>query len=179
MARAIVAVATLLSLTVQSAFAADFDPDRAETTDHVTVVVPDNVQSVADSAGKDPVALAGAVNSTGLEPEQYLCGVGEGPCPKPPSPPPAVSPIAYAAPTGGVWALLAQCESTGNWRANTGNSYFGGLQEDMRFWSNYGNHAYARPDLAPPSEQIAAAQRGLAAQGWGAWPACSRRLGLR
>jgi hypothetical protein len=180
MARAIVAVAVFLSATVQSAFAADPSPDLAETTDHVTVVVPDNVQAAADNTGKDPVALAGAVNSTGLDPEAYLCGVGEGPCPKPPSPPPVVSPIAYAAPSGGVWAMLAQCESTGNWRANTGNSYYGGLQEDLAFWRRYGGLAYAaRPDLASASAQIAVAQAGLASQGYGAWPVCSRRLGLR
>jgi hypothetical protein len=83
-------------------------------------------------------------------------------------------------PPGSVWTLLAQCESSGNWRARTGNGYLGGLQEDMTFWSRYGGMAYAsRPDLATPAQQIAVAIRGQASQGWGAWPACSRRLGLR
>jgi hypothetical protein len=50
----------------------------------------------------------------------------------------------------------------------------------MAFWRAYGGLAYApRPDLATRSQQIAVAERGLAAQGFGAWPACSRRLGLR
>lgn len=81
---------------------------------------------------------------------------------------------------GGVWAAVAQCESGGDWSANTGNGYFGGLQENMAFWSNYGGLAYAsRPDLASASQQIAVAERGLAVQGWGAWPGCSRLLGLR
>jgi hypothetical protein len=79
-----------------------------------------------------------------------------------------------------VWDVLAQCESTGNWRANTGNGYYGGLQEDMGFWRNHGGMSYAaRPDLASREAQIAVAEVGLARQGWGAWPACSRRLGLR
>jgi hypothetical protein len=80
----------------------------------------------------------------------------------------------------GVWSALASCEATGNWHANTGNGYYGGLQEDMKFWANYGGYAYAaRPDLASPAAQVAVAQRGQASQGWGAWPVCSRRLGLR
>jgi|SRR5262252_3514047 len=79
-----------------------------------------------------------------------------------------------------LWDRLAQCESTQNWSANTGNSYYGGLQEDLVFWRRYGGLSYAaRPDLAPRWAQIAVAERGLAVQGYGAWPACSRRLGLR
>jgi len=80
----------------------------------------------------------------------------------------------------GVWEKLAACESTSNWRANTGNGYYGGLQADMTFWRRHGGMAFApRPDLASPAQQIAVAERGLAVQGWAAWPACSRRLGLR
>jgi len=82
----------------------------------------------------------------------------------------------------GVWDRLMQCEagSSGQWRANTGNGYYGGLQMDMTFWRRYGGMAYAaRPNLASREIQIQVARRGLAVQGWGAWPACSRRLGLR
>ena len=83
-------------------------------------------------------------------------------------------------PTYGLWDLVAQCESNERWTANTGNSYYGGLQEDMVFWRRYGGLVYApRPDLAPRWAQIAVAERGLGVQGWGAWPVCSRRLGLR
>jgi hypothetical protein len=83
-------------------------------------------------------------------------------------------------PPSSVWTRLAACESGGNWATNSGNGYYGGLQEDMTFWRNYGGTAYAsRPDLASASAQIAVAQRGQAVQGYGAWPACSRRLGLR
>jgi hypothetical protein len=83
-------------------------------------------------------------------------------------------------PAYGIWDDLAHCESSGRWHLNSGNSYFGGLQEDLVFWRRHGGLAYAsRPDLATRGAQIAVAQRGLAVQGWQAWPACSRRLGLR
>lgn len=89
-------------------------------------------------------------------------------------------PVLPAEPAYGVWDRLAQCESTGNWRAATGNGYFGGLQQDMTFWRRYGGLAFAsRPDLASRAAQISVAIRGQAVQGWAAWPACSRRLGLR
>ena len=36
-----------------------------------------------------------------------------------------------------------------------------------------------RPDQASRAEQIRRAEILLDLQGWGAWPACSRKLGLR
>ena len=84
------------------------------------------------------------------------------------------------APAYGVWDRLAMCESTQNWSANTGNGYFGGLQFDRGTWLRHGGAAFApRADLASRTAQIAVAERTLAVQGWGAWPVCSRRLGLR
>ncbi|ARF54627.1 transglycosylase family protein [Streptomyces gilvosporeus] len=77
------------------------------------------------------------------------------------------------------WGCVARCESGGNWRANTGNGYYGGLQFGYRTWRGYGGLDFApRADLASREEQIAVAERVLASQGWGAWPACSRRYGL-
>jgi hypothetical protein len=75
------------------------------------------------------------------------------------------------------WTAVAECESSGDWHINTGNGYYGGLQEDMTFWRNYGGPAFApRPDLATEAEQITVAERGLAVQGRGAWPICGRYL---
>jgi hypothetical protein len=75
------------------------------------------------------------------------------------------------------WDAVAQCESSGNWHDNTGNSYYGGLQENMEFWRNYGGPRFApRPDLATREQQIVVAERGLAVQGRGAWPVCGRFL---
>ena len=78
-----------------------------------------------------------------------------------------------------TWNRLAQCESGGNWRINTGNGYYGGVQFSLGSWNAVGGNRYApRPDLASRTQQVAAAERLLAIQGWGAWPACSRKLGL-
>ena len=78
-----------------------------------------------------------------------------------------------------TWDRLAQCESGGNWSINTGNGFYGGLQFTRSTWSGFGGGRYAsRADHASRSEQILIAERVLDAQGWGAWPACSRKLGL-
>ena len=83
-------------------------------------------------------------------------------------------------PAYGLWDEVAMCESTLNWSANTGNGYYGGLQFDRGTWLRHGGGAYASTaNRATRVQQIVVAQRTLAAQGWGAWPVCSRRLGLR
>jgi hypothetical protein len=90
------------------------------------------------------------------------------------------APEAGGASAPAVWDALAVCESRGNWAINTGNGYLGGIQMTQGNWVRYGGPAYApRPDLASRDQQIAIGQRVLAEQGWSAWPACSRRLGLR
>ncbi len=89
----------------------------------------------------------------------------------------AASPAAF---TGGIWERLAACEAGGDWSANTGNGYFGGLQFHPETWTAYGGRAHApTADLASREEQMAVATRVLAGQGWNAWPVCSRELGLR
>ena len=77
------------------------------------------------------------------------------------------------------WDAVAQCESGGNWSINTGNGYYGGLQFSAGTWTAYGGGAYApTANLASREEQIAIAEKVQAAQGWGAWPACTAALGL-
>ena len=84
---------------------------------------------------------------------------------------------AHAA-TDEQWDNVARCESGGNWHINTGNGYYGGLQFTQGTWVNYGGSSYAsRADLASREEQIAVANKVLAAQGWGAWPVCSHYAG--
>jgi hypothetical protein len=93
---------------------------------------------------------------------------------------PEVEVVAPSEPAYSLWDRLAYCESTGRWNINTGNGYYGGLQQDMTFWRRHGGLQYApRPDLATRAQQIAVAQVGQAVQGWGAWPVCSRVVGLR
>jgi murein DD-endopeptidase MepM/ murein hydrolase activator NlpD len=78
-----------------------------------------------------------------------------------------------------VWDSLSRCESGGNWSANTGNGYVGGLQFLPQTWIAHGGGEFApSADLATRTEQIVIADRVLASQGWAAWPACSERLGL-
>ena len=83
-------------------------------------------------------------------------------------------------PAGSVWDALAQCEATGNWAINTGNGFYGGVQFDYGTWLRHGGGKYApRADLATREEQIDIAKKTQAVQGWGAWPACTAKLGLR
>ncbi|MEZ0066528.1 LysM repeat protein [Streptacidiphilus sp. MAP12-20] len=78
-----------------------------------------------------------------------------------------------------VWDRLAMCESSGRWHINTGNGYYGGLQISLETWRETGGQRYAsRPDLAGKAQQIVIGEKILAWQGWGAWPSCSRDLGL-
>ncbi len=88
----------------------------------------------------------------------------------------AMSSPAHAAPAHN-WDGVAQCESSGNWRINTGNGYYGGLQFSYSTWLAFGGGAYARrADLATKAQQIVIAERTLKGQGIGAWPTCGRYL---
>ena len=90
----------------------------------------------------------------------------------------ALAPQASAAPDSD-WDRLAGCEAGGNWHINTGNGYYGGLQFNYGTWQAYGGGEFApTADQATREQQIIVAERTLAQQGWGAWPACSARYGL-
>jgi uncharacterized protein YabE (DUF348 family) len=84
---------------------------------------------------------------------------------------------APAVASGSVWDRIAQCESGGNWHINTGNGFYGGLQFTLSTWHAYGGSGM--PNQASREQQIAVAQKVQASQGWGAWPACTSKLGLR
>ncbi|MEO3975441.1 transglycosylase family protein [Streptomyces sp. CAU 1734] len=92
---------------------------------------------------------------------------------------PGAVPAEECAATGWPWNCVAECESGGDWRANTGNGYYGGLQFWQPTWEGHGGLAFAaRADLATRAEQITVAEEVLRTQGWGAWPTCSKRYGL-
>jgi hypothetical protein len=99
-------------------------------------------------------------------------------------PPPAPGPGGLSAPRTCAkgqwpWDCLADCESSGRWNANTGNSYYGGLQFWQATWKEFGGLKYApRADLATRAEQIKVAEKVVSVQGWGAWPVCAKRYGL-
>ena len=76
-----------------------------------------------------------------------------------------------------AWRRLARCESGANRKINTGNGYYGGVQFSASTWRAFGGKGL--PHQASKAQQIAVAERTLAAQGWNAWPSCSRKMGLR
>ena len=92
---------------------------------------------------------------------------------KAPAPP---APATNYASGSSVWDAIAQCESGGNWAANTGNGYYGGLQFTLSTWHAYGGVGY--PNQASREQQIAIAEKVRAAEGgYGAWPVCGARAG--
>ena len=75
---------------------------------------------------------------------------------------------------GTAWDRIAQCESGGNWAANTGNGYYGGLQFSLSTWQAYGGSGL--PSDNSRAEQIRIAEKVRAASGgYGAWPVCGAR----
>jgi LysM repeat protein len=87
----------------------------------------------------------------------------------------AIAATPAQAASGTNWDAIAQCESTGNWAANTGNGFAGGLQFTPSTWKAYGGHGSAHN--ASREEQIAVAERVKAGQGIGAWPVCGKKAG--
>jgi hypothetical protein len=99
-----------------------------------------------------------------------------------PIPPPRqaapVDPSAFVV-DDATWDRLAMCESSGNWAANTGNGYYGGLQFSLATWQGYDGDEFAPyPHQATREEQIAVAERLYARRGFQPWPACRAELGL-
>ena len=83
-------------------------------------------------------------------------------------------------PGSSIWDSLAQCEANGDWAADNGDGFYGGLQFTPSTWTENGGTAYApMANQATREEQIAVAKRVLAIYGWVAWPVCSVKLGLR
>lgn len=76
------------------------------------------------------------------------------------------------------WTAIANCESSGDWAADTGNGFYGGLQFTESTWLAYGGGQYAQyANEASESQQIAVAEKVLAGQGIGAWPVCGAYAG--
>ena len=138
---------------------------RTETKTHTPPARTVTETQVARSADRTPVEAPKATTNAA-------------PAPAPPAN--TSAPQAQPAPAGGVWDQLAQCESGGDWTTNTGNGYYGGIQFSAQTWKAFGGGQYAPlAHQASKSQQIAIAQKVKATQGWGAWPACSAKIGLR
>ncbi|MEU2022045.1 transglycosylase family protein [Streptomyces sp. NPDC016469] len=92
---------------------------------------------------------------------------------------PLLGAVSAHAADSSTWDRVADCESGGSWSADLGNGSYGGLQFTPELWKAYGGEAYAeRADLASRSQQIAVAERVLAAKGPTAWPSCAVVSGL-
>ena len=75
---------------------------------------------------------------------------------------------------------MATCEAHNNWATHTASGFSGGLQFADATWRSYGGTAFAPSAWqASREQQISVAERVLTSAGWQAWPACSRKLGLR
>jgi hypothetical protein len=79
----------------------------------------------------------------------------------------------------GTWDRLAVCETGGNWR-HYNSTYQGGLGFYHGSWDAYRPRGWPfDAHVASREEQIVVGELIYADVGWGAWPACSIRLGLR
>ena len=84
--------------------------------------------------------------------------------------------IGNASADNGVnWDAVAQCESGGNWGANTGNGFSGGLQFKQATWTANGGNGTQHQ--ASREEQIRVAENVARKQGMGAWPSCGQAAG--
>ena len=78
-----------------------------------------------------------------------------------------------------VWDQLARCETGGDW-AYRHAIFQGGLGFYHGSWDAYRPRRFPSEAYdATREQQIAVGRRIRGDVGWGAWPACSRRLGLR
>ena len=87
------------------------------------------------------------------------------------------APLVIAGAPDDVWARLRRCEAGGDYRRNSGNGYYGAYQFAAATWRSLGYPGL--PHQAPPEVQDEAAQKLQRRSGWGQWPACSRRIGVR
>lgn len=123
-----------------------------------------HVFSTARKTSSRVRAIAAATVLVGASGAMVIAGTG------------SASAATTAAPASS-WDAVAQCESGGNWSANTGNGFSGGLQFTQSTWAAYGGSQYApSAHQATKGEQINVANKVLAAQGAGAWPHCGVSL---
>lgn len=92
------------------------------------------------------------------------------------APRPVVTPKAAPVASGSVWDRLRRCESPDG-RSSASGRYHGFFQFSQQTWASVGGSG--NPGAASYDEQLKRAKILQARSGWGPWPACSRRLGLR
>lgn len=165
-------IATQKDSTIQRLFDANTfitNPDLIYPGDQLRIPTPDEtltdrpMPATAVAAAPAPQAMVAPVQQVAAAPAVST---------------PRTEPVQAAPVAGGsVWDALAACESGGNWAINTGNGFYGGLQFTPSSWQAVGGSGL--PNQASREEQIMRAEALQARQGWGAWPVCSAKLGLR
>lgn len=101
----------------------------------------------------------------------------------------SLAPVKSTNSTGRDWDYVADCESgqrdkngniirgTANWSANSGNSYYGGLQFSSSTWRQAGGTRYAPLAYqASREQQIQIANEWLDRTSWHQWPICGKYL---
>jgi hypothetical protein len=83
---------------------------------------------------------------------------------------------AVADPTAGTWYRLRMCESSNDYRIDTGNDHYGAYQFDLPTWRSVGGRGY--PNRASRAEQDLRALILYRERGWQPWQ-CASILGLR
>ncbi len=158
-----VAAAAPLVHTLAGSRAIRFVPDEAALTTSSTSSTSSSSTTSSTAAPTTTTTVRRTTTST---------------APAAPAPAPAPAPQANGDPNDpATWDRLAQCESGGRWALNSGNGYYGGLQFSLSTWQNVGGTGY--PHEHPRETQIEMGKRLYNAQGWSAWPSCSRQLGYR
>jgi resuscitation-promoting factor RpfB len=179
---AIVAIAAPVAFVAATAggpnLASASEPSAATTTSireqrFELRVQRDEIRALSNSS-----ATRAAVDTAPATTEAPATTVAPPPEPPAPAQQPVASGTGYNDPNNpAAWDRLAQCESGGNWAANTGNGYYGGIQFSLSSWQAVGGTG--RPDQASRETQIAMGQRLWNQGGWSHWPGCSSALGYR
>lgn len=149
---------------------------QAAITRYVEAVEAEQARKAAEEAAAQEAARAAAEAQAAREAEQARVEAA-------PPPPPAQAPVSASGgcatnpDAGGCWDKLAQCESGGNWSANTGNGYYGGIQFALSSWQGVGGTGY--PHEHSRETQIEMGRRLWNQGGWAHWPACTAKFGWR
>lgn len=72
------------------------------------------------------------------------------------------------------WTALRRCESGGNYKADTGNGFYGAYQFDLNTWRSVGGTG--NPAHASKEEQDHRARLLYVSRGAQPWPSCGRYL---
>lgn len=135
-------------------------------------------------------SVVAAPAATGMDPQRIfsvmiaMCTIEPKGCEPKPAPRPKLKPSRdgqRSTPTpytGDVWSALARCESGNNATSRSANGlYTGAFQFADATWQSLGYSGEAADH--PYATQLEGAQRLQARSGWGQWPRCARKLGLR